>query len=223
MKADRVDRIDIGIILPVTFEGKALVLIHGLAIVLYSHATLDAPDSKASHVGEAGDAPRLKFERRFLANMLPRIRGDIVHEQMSSGGGNRHDVTPNVQIVAFPGQIHRSGGSGTSRIPEVEFIIPPPGDDDVRGGDEGDRFDGLCVGPNLLRWGVVRRLLSEFPHPNGLVRSGSKYGRSVGCEAGREDRGIVFVVYLGLGLGLDLAVLFLDFPASHAAVPVRGD
>ena len=78
--------------------------------------------------------------------------------------------------------------------------------------------------PDLLG-NIVGRRLPQPPHANGLVGTAGKDGRPIRREASVQDRRLVVVIDLRLGLGLyglaGIGGVGLDLPDANARVPIR--
>ena len=181
------------VILSMTLESERLLSVN-FGHVVDSNPPLDASHGVSRGVRKGGDAPALELERTINPLVFLRLSLDVVRYDVSSSGGNDHQVVPHVQIVTPFGELQHPDRVGLTRVPEFEHLIPPARYDQVGRGEKGDRLDGLIVRADLLG-DVIGGALPQLPHAHGLVGSDGEDGAAVGGEAGVKNWGVIFVVH----------------------------
>lgn len=181
------------VILSMTLESERLLPVD-FGHVVNCHPPLDASHGVSRSVRKGGYAPALELERTINPLVFLRLSLDVVRDDVSSSGGNDHQIVPHVDIVTSFGELQHPDWIWLTRVPEFKHLIPPARYDQVGRGEEGDRLDGLIVRADLLG-DVVGGALPQLPHAHGLVGPDGEDGAAVGGEAGVENWGVVFVVH----------------------------
>lgn len=147
------------VIFSMAFEGK-VIFVSNLLNVLNTNTSLDAANGEARLVGKARHAATLEFQWGFfILHQLWLWPSHIVDHHPTIGRDHHHQIASHVQPVNTFGHIQGADRIVASSIPELQFSVPTPTNDEIAGRQKPHRTDGGIVNSNLL-CDTVWRILS---------------------------------------------------------------
>ena len=191
LESNTIDRVDVGI-MAMTLERKRLLAGYFLQVV-NTNSAFDTAHSKAVGIRKARNAPRLVFQRRVFATELARLLLTVVCNNLTTPRSDHEQIVFNVHVVYLVGQIKDPNGVLLPGVPEFQFRVPSARYNKICAAQKAHALDRCIVSTNLL-WDIVGRVLSEFPHANGLVTATRENGAAISTKASRENGCFIFVV-----------------------------